>query len=78
MTNSAWISWNASAGADYYIVSAVGGDNLTASCTTSTNTTCEVEDLACGALYNFTVTAYNRQCASQPSAIIQLQTGERF
>ncbi|TMS09781.1 Fibronectin type III domain-containing protein 7 [Larimichthys crocea] len=74
VTNSAWISWNASAGADYYIVSAVGGDNLTASCTTSTNTTCEVEDLACGALYNFTVTAYNRQCASQPSAIIQLQT----
>ncbi|KAE8290995.1 Fibronectin type III domain-containing protein 7 Precursor [Larimichthys crocea] len=74
VTNSAWISWNASAGADNYIVSAVGGDNLTASCTTSTNTTCEVEDLACGALYNFTVTAYNRQCASQPSAIIQLQT----
>ncbi|TKS79938.1 Fibronectin type III domain-containing protein 7 [Collichthys lucidus] len=74
VTNSAWISWNASAGADSYMVLAVGGDNLTANCSTSTNTTCEVEDLACGTLYNFTVTAYNRQCASQPSATIQLQT----
>ncbi|XP_071348392.1 LOW QUALITY PROTEIN: pneumococcal serine-rich repeat protein-like [Trachinotus anak] len=74
VTNSAWISWDAAAGADSYTVSAVGGEDYTANCTTSTNTTCEVEDLACGVLYNFSVIAMNSQCESQPSATIDLET----
>ncbi|KAM4552488.1 fibronectin-like isoform 2-T2 [Odontesthes bonariensis] len=74
VTNSAWISWDAAPGADGYTASAVGGDSYTANCTTSTNTTCEVEDLACGVFYNFTVTAKNSKCESQPSATIKLQT----
>uniref|UniRef100_A0A4W6E8U3 Fibronectin type-III domain-containing protein n=1 Tax=Lates calcarifer TaxID=8187 RepID=A0A4W6E8U3_LATCA len=55
-----------------------GGEDYTANCTTSSNTTCEVEDLACGVLYNFSVIAKNSQCESQPSATIELQTGNRF
>ncbi|XP_021178304.2 fibronectin type III domain-containing protein 7 [Fundulus heteroclitus] len=73
VTNSAWISWDAAPGAESYTVSAVGGDAYTANCTTS-NTTCEVEDLACGVSYNFTVTARNGQCESPPSASIILRT----
>ncbi|XP_074545118.1 uncharacterized protein LOC141804545 [Halichoeres trimaculatus] len=74
VTNSAWISWDPAPGADSYTVSAVGGDNYEANCTTSSNTTCEVEDLACGVLYNFSVTAKNSKCESQPSTTIDLQT----
>ncbi|KAM9719839.1 uncharacterized protein fndc7rs1 [Menidia menidia] len=74
VTNSASISWDATPGADRYEVSAVGGDQHTGNCTTSTNTTCEVEDLACGVLYNFTVTAENGQCQSPPSSPVDLQT----
>ncbi|KAI9522306.1 hypothetical protein NQZ68_037786, partial [Dissostichus eleginoides] len=74
VTNSAWISWDAAPGADSYTVSAVGEDNYTGNCTSSSNTTCEVEDLACGSLYNFSVIAKNSKCESQPSATIDLQT----
>ncbi|XP_023191873.1 uncharacterized protein LOC111608990 [Xiphophorus maculatus] len=72
VTNSAWISWDSAAGAESYTVFASGGEAYTANCT-STNTTCEVEDLACGVSYNFTVTAKNRQCESPPSDSISLQ-----
>ncbi|XP_061652447.1 uncharacterized protein LOC133488520 [Phyllopteryx taeniolatus] len=74
VTNSAWISWNPALGADCYTVSAVGQDYSMANCTTWTNTTCEVEDLACGVLYNFSVTAKNSQCDSYPSTGVDLQT----
>ncbi|XP_029309572.1 fibronectin type III domain-containing protein 7-like isoform X2 [Cottoperca gobio] len=74
VTNSAWISWDTAPGADSYTVSAVGGWNYIANCTTSSNTTCEVEDLACGVLYNFSVVAKNSNCESQPSDTINLQT----
>ncbi|XP_034469740.1 fibronectin type III domain-containing protein 7-like [Hippoglossus hippoglossus] len=74
VTNSAWISWDAAPGPDSYTVSAVGGGNHTANCSTSSNTTCEVEDLECGVLYNFSVTAKNSQCESPPGATIDLQT----
>ncbi|XP_054602382.2 serine-rich adhesin for platelets [Nothobranchius furzeri] len=74
VTNSARISWDAVPGAESYFVSAVDGANYSANCTASTNTTCEVKYLACGALYNFTVTAKNKNCDSSPSASISLQT----
>lgn len=75
VTNSAWISWDAAAGADSYSVSAVGGEGSPANCSTSSNTTCEVEDLACGVLYNLTVVAVNSNCDSRPSETITLETG---
>ncbi|XP_057713500.1 fibronectin type III domain-containing protein 7-like [Corythoichthys intestinalis] len=74
VTNSAWISWSHTLGADGYTVSALGEDDSTANCTTWTNTTCEVEDLACGLLYSFSVIAKNSECESYPSTDIELQT----
>ncbi|XP_034052024.1 receptor-type tyrosine-protein phosphatase beta-like isoform X2 [Gymnodraco acuticeps] len=74
VTNSGWISWDAAPGADCYTVSAVGEDNYIGNCTSSSNTTCEVEGLACGSLYNFSVIAKNSKCESQPSTTIDLQT----
>ncbi|KAK5919428.1 hypothetical protein CgunFtcFv8_023324 [Champsocephalus gunnari] len=74
VTNSAWISWDAAPGADSYTVLAVGEDNYIGNCTSSSNTTCEVEGLACGSLYNFSVIAQNSKCESQPSTTIDLQT----
>lgn len=74
VTNSAWISWDAAPGAESYTVLALA-ESHSANCTASTNTTCEVEDLACGVLYVFTVTAKNSHCESPPSASIGLQTG---
>lgn len=75
VTNSVFVLWDATPGADSYTVTAVDGGDYLTNCTTSTNTTCEVKGLACGALYNFSVTAKNMQCESQPSATINLQTG---
>ncbi|XP_029687008.1 fibronectin-like [Takifugu rubripes] len=74
VTNSAWISWDAAAGADSYFVTAVGAEGSRANCSTSSNTTCEVEDLACGVLYNFSVVAKNSNCESQSSETITLET----
>uniref|UniRef100_A0A3Q1JY65 Fibronectin type-III domain-containing protein n=1 Tax=Anabas testudineus TaxID=64144 RepID=A0A3Q1JY65_ANATE len=68
VTNSVFVLWDATPGADSYTVTAVDGEDYLTNCTTSTNTTCEVKGLACGALYNFSVTAKNMQCESQPSA----------
>lgn len=78
VTNSAWVSWDAAAGADGYFVSAVGGEGSTANCSTSSNTTCEVEDLVCGALYSITVVAKNSNCDSLSSETITLATGIRL
>lgn len=77
VTNSAWISWLDAPGADSYTVSgvAVGRNDYRANCTTFTNMTCEMKDLACGVLYNFSVLAKNSECESQPSAPISLETG---
>ncbi|XP_067331701.1 fibronectin-like [Channa argus] len=74
VTNYARISWDAASGVDSYTVTAVDGTTYSANCTTSSNTTCEVKDLECGLLYNFSVIAKNIQCESRPSAIISLQT----
>ncbi|CAL8312461.1 unnamed protein product [Gadus morhua 'NCC'] len=74
VTNSAWISWNSSQGAaSYTVMSLVDGDHRF-NCTTSTNSTCEVQDLECGAMYNFSVIASNSFCDSMPSTPIELET----
>lgn len=60
-------------GASNYSVASVDGAAFVSSCN---NTTCEVKELSCGLVYNFTVVAKNSQCASPPSSPISLQTGE--
>ncbi|XP_036072425.1 uncharacterized protein LOC112147737 [Oryzias melastigma] len=74
VSNSAWITWDAALGANNYTVSAVGSGISTTNCTSITDTRCEVKDLACGVSFNFTVTASNTRCDSQPSAPFSLET----
>uniref|UniRef100_A0A8C5HBY8 Uncharacterized LOC114458429 n=2 Tax=Gouania willdenowi TaxID=441366 RepID=A0A8C5HBY8_GOUWI len=75
VTNSAWISWDAAGDAqNNYSVLATGEGGGASSCNTASNSTCEVEQLDCGVLYAFTVTASNSQCESTPSNAIQLHT----
>ncbi len=73
VSNSAWVTWDASEGAhSYYVLAQGGGDN--SSCTT-TSSPCNVPDLKCGTLYTFHVTAVNKQCRSNHSSTFELETG---
>lgn len=74
VTNSAWVTWDASEGAHSYLVLAqeVGGHN--SSCV-STSSPCSVPDLKCGATYTFHVTAVNQHCLSNHSDTFELETG---
>ncbi|XP_040040842.2 uncharacterized protein fndc7b [Gasterosteus aculeatus] len=73
ISNSAWVTWDASEGAlSYYVMAQeVGGHNI--SCTTSSSP-CDIPDLKCGTHYSFYVTAVNKQCRSNHSSF-ELQTG---
>uniref|UniRef100_A0A3Q3VMU0 Fibronectin type-III domain-containing protein n=1 Tax=Mola mola TaxID=94237 RepID=A0A3Q3VMU0_MOLML len=73
VTNSAWVTWDASDGALSYFVLAeeVGGHN--SSCTT-TFSPCSVPDLKCGTLYTFHVSAINKHCHSNHSTTFEIET----
>ena len=75
VTNSATVQWNPEPGVHNYTVTAVGEEGFNSSCSTS-NSTCEVPDLACGMVYWFNVTASNGECESTPSDAITLVTGK--
>ncbi|MBN3280690.1 FNDC7 protein, partial [Polyodon spathula] len=69
--NTGSVSWEPSEGANYYSVMAMGVDGHVASCNTSL-TNCELEDLHCGQMYNFTVTVLDGECDSiQTSSDLQ-------
>ncbi|XP_041862145.1 fibronectin-like [Melanotaenia boesemani] len=74
ISNSAWVSWDISAGATSYFVlaQAVGGHN--SNCTSFTSP-CKVPDLKCGKIYTFHVTAINKLCSSNHSTTFELETG---
>lgn len=74
VSNSAWVTWDASEGALSYFVLAqeVGGHN--SSCTTASSP-CNVPDLNCGTLYTFHVTAVNNYCHNNDSTTFELETG---
>ncbi|KAI4885449.1 hypothetical protein NFI96_001413 [Prochilodus magdalenae] len=67
------LSWNASAGADMYVVKGWSLDGHTFSLSTSLSTI-SLSDLVCSQTYNLTVTASNQQCNSTPSLPASLQT----
>ncbi|KAM6948324.1 uncharacterized protein fndc7rs1 [Aplochiton taeniatus] len=74
VTNSAWVSWNSAPGVERYTVLAVGEGGRVSNCTTSSNNTCEVPDLACSVRYTFAATASNGQCDSPPSTTFNILT----
>ncbi|TMS20668.1 Fibronectin type III domain-containing protein 7 [Larimichthys crocea] len=71
-TNKASVQWEASRGADYYIVQAFGVEEDETGCETS-SLSCILPDLMCGFTYNISVRAVNSVCNVSSSEIKQLQ-----
>ncbi|XP_075473113.1 uncharacterized protein LOC142503970 isoform X2 [Ascaphus truei] len=71
--HSAAVSWDASAGAAWYLAGFIGQDGDKASCNT-TETSCAVSGLNCGQLYNVTVTASDGPCHSVTSNVSLITT----
>ncbi|XP_059196342.1 uncharacterized protein LOC131977156 [Centropristis striata] len=71
-TNTARVEWQASSGADSYIVQAFGVEEDETGCETDSQS-CILPDLMCGFTYNITVIAINNVCNVSQSAVTQLQ-----
>ncbi|XP_006797927.2 uncharacterized protein LOC102776891 [Neolamprologus brichardi] len=71
-TNTAVVEWQASRGADYYIVQAVGVQEDETSCETMSQS-CILADLLCGFTYNISVIAVNDVCNVSMSDTQQMQ-----
>lgn len=76
LSDSAWLTWEESAGAELYIAMATDSDGQVYQCN-STENECTVEQLQCGRFYNFSITASNSQCDSLLSNTTESETGER-
>ncbi|XP_068176517.1 fibronectin type III domain-containing protein 7-like [Antennarius striatus] len=71
-TNTARVEWQASKGADYYIVQALGVREHVSGCETDWNS-CELSDLMCGFTYNISVMSVNSVCNVSYSSMTQLK-----
>ncbi|XP_036969323.1 fibronectin isoform X2 [Acanthopagrus latus] len=71
--NTASVEWQASSGADFYIVQAFGIEEDISGCE-SASQSCELADLMCGFIYNISVIAVNSQCNVSQSGVTQLKT----
>uniref|UniRef100_A0A3Q2UY66 Uncharacterized LOC102300190 n=1 Tax=Haplochromis burtoni TaxID=8153 RepID=A0A3Q2UY66_HAPBU len=71
-TNTAVVEWQASRGADYYIVQAAGVEEDETSCETMSQS-CILADLLCGFTYNISVIAVNDVCNVSKSDTQQMQ-----
>lgn len=74
-TNMAHVQWQASSGAEYYIVQAFGEEEHATGCETNSQS-CNVTDLICGFTYNISVIAVNSVCNVSESDIKQLKAGK--
>ncbi|KAJ8279126.1 hypothetical protein COCON_G00061920 [Conger conger] len=66
LSDSAWVVWEQSLGAELYVASAEDDHGQALRCNT-TESTCSVPDLRCGEHYTFTVVALDAQCSSTSS-----------
>ncbi|XP_054458914.1 fibronectin-like [Anoplopoma fimbria] len=71
-TNTALVEWQASTGADSYIVQAFGVEEDESQCETDSES-CVLTDLMCGFTYNISVIAINTVCNVSRSDMKQLQ-----
>ena len=69
------MEWQASSGANSYLVYAIGVEEHVAGCETD-STSCVVPDLMCGFTYNVSVIAISDECNVTESAITQMHAGE--
>ncbi|XP_069497964.1 serine-rich adhesin for platelets-like [Ambystoma mexicanum] len=67
------VSWEPALGALSYVSNVTGPYGESASCS-SVGTSCEIDGLQCGQIYNFTVTAIGETCSLSPSIAVSLQT----
>ena len=74
-TNTAHVQWQASRGADSYIVQAFGVEEHETGCETESQS-CVLPDLLCGFTYNISVIAVNSVCNVSRSGITQMKAGE--
>lgn len=70
----AQLHWNSTRGAVNFTAEAVTPQGLNGSCSTNT-TSCAISGMACGQVYNITVTAHNQVC-QDTSQVYTLMTGE--
>lgn len=74
VTNTAWVDWQATSAAEFYIVQAFEGEEHHSGCETVTQS-CSLTELSCGTTYNITVIAANSVCNVSESAVTQLKAG---
>lgn len=74
-TNTARVEWQASRGADLYIVQALGVEEHESGCETESQS-CVLAELMCGFTYNISVIAVNSVCNVSQSGMTQLRAGK--
>lgn len=74
-TNTARVTWQASRGADLYIVQAFGVEEHESACETDSQS-CILAELLCGFTYNISVIAANSVCNISQSGITQMKAGK--
>ncbi|XP_039513478.1 uncharacterized protein fndc7rs1 [Pimephales promelas] len=73
-SETASVSWAASSGlVSNYIVTAEGDNGITHTCNSS-STSCNISGLACGQVYNVSVTAMSVDCTGQRSEVRRVNT----
>ncbi|XP_017343677.1 uncharacterized protein LOC108276481 [Ictalurus punctatus] len=73
LSNSAWVLWNTSAGAESYTAVAKDSDGRQYQCNSS-GSMCPIPGLQCGRNYSFSLTANIAQCSSGVSNTMQSET----
>lgn len=74
-TNTARVEWQHGAGADSYVVRALGLEEHESVCETDSQS-CLLSDLMCGFTYNISVIAVNSVCNVSQSNMTQFQAGD--
>ncbi|KAL7397583.1 hypothetical protein ABVT39_024505 [Epinephelus coioides] len=76
LSNSAWVMYNESAGAEDYVVMATDsqGDMVTFECNSTSDGMCALPPLVCSQNLTFTLKARDQQCSSAPSNAVTAET----
>ncbi|XP_069824070.1 fibronectin type III domain-containing protein 7-like [Dendropsophus ebraccatus] len=73
LTNRAALSWSRTLGAANYTAAIIGPVANGPTCKSS-STTCSIDQLSCGVIYDFIITPFNAQCEGESSVVAQLVT----
>ena len=74
-TNFAWVSWAEDEDAVGFTVNATSSMGHAASCSSTTNTSCVLDQLLCGHTYTAHAVAKGNLCDSVPSQSFQITAG---